>query len=89
MIVELLLTVVGVLLTSVAFLIPDVVMPFTDELHDLAVFVGSNLGGLNSFLPVTEVAAVLGWCMTVYLPFVVGFVVVRWVWSHIPGIGGG
>lgn len=88
MIVELLLTVVGALVSALGAIIPDVPMPFSDELSDFAVFVGSTLGGLNAFLPITEVAVVVGWALTVYLPFVITYVSIRWIVSHVPAIGG-
>lgn len=87
-ITEALLTVIGLLLAGLDAIIPDVDVPFDTELADFAEFVGANLGGLDNFLPITEVAVVVGWALTVYLPFVVAFVVVRWVFSHIPAVGG-
>lgn len=83
-----LLSVVGFILAGLDAIIPDVPIPFETELDAFAVFVGANLGGLNAFLPVVEVGVVLGWALTVYLPFVVSFTIVRWVFSHVPQIGG-
>lgn len=89
MIIELLLSVIGALLSGLDAIIPDVPVPFEDELSDFAAFVGGNLGGLNTFLPITEIGVALVWALTVYLPFVVSFCVVRWIFAHVPYVGGG
>lgn len=88
MIVEALLSVVGFILSALDAIVPDVPVPFSSELSSFATFIGSNLGGLNEFLPIVEIGVVLGWALTVYLPFVVTYVVVRWVFAHVPQVGG-
>lgn len=87
MIVEGLLTVIGLLLSGLDAIIPDVATPFQSELEDFAIFVGSNLGGLDQFLPITEIAVAVSWGLVVYLPFVIGFVVFRWIFAHVPAVG--
>lgn len=88
MVVEWVLGALAAVLGAVASLIPDVPIPFEDELADAGTFVGSRLGGLNTFLPIEEWATAVTWGFAFYIPFVVGWVIVRWAFGHVPWIGG-
>jgi len=88
MIVQGLLNVVGLIFAGLAAALPDVDFPFAGSLEDFAVTVGQYANGLDGFLPVSEMAVAVTWALTVYLPFVVTFVIVRWVFQHVPQIGG-
>lgn len=87
MIVELFVGAVIGLVEGLVGLLPTVSLPFADTLSDFAELIGSQLGGLNSFLPISEAASVIGWALTVYLPFVLTFLLVRWVYSMLPVVG--
>lgn len=87
MITEAIITVLASAVAGIASLLPSFTVPFADELQDLAEFVGSQLGGLNSFLPIDELAAPIGFALGVYVPFVIVFYTVRWVYSKIPVVG--
>lgn len=89
MIIEALLAIVLLILQGLGAVLPDVPISFEDELADFADFVGANLGGLNGFLPITETAVAITYALTVYLPFAVAFVTVRWIYAHIPVVGKG
>jgi len=86
-IVELFASAVLGLVDALVGLLPTVSFPFASTLSDFADFIGSQLAGLNSFLPISEVAVPIGWALTVYLPFVLTFLLVRWVYSLIPVVG--
>jgi len=86
MLIEALLWVLGGALRAMAAILPDVDFPFSAELSSFATTIGQYLRGLDGFLPVSEYVVFLGWVLSVYLPFVVGFYVVRFIYSHIPVI---
>jgi len=87
MITELLLSAFMALASSLGALLPTVTVPFEDDLALFADFIGSQLGGLDNIVPISEVAPTIGWALTVYLPFVIAFYSVRWVYSMIPVVG--
>jgi len=80
----------GALFSSVgAFfsLFPEVTLPYTSELTAFASFLGSQVGGLNSFIPIDEMLPLLSFALLVYLPFTMVFYVVRYIYSLIPVFG--
>jgi hypothetical protein len=84
-----LLELVLLILEGLGAIIPEVDTAIFDGLGDFADDIGSRLGGLNGFLPISEIAVVQGFALTVFLPFVVSFAIFRWLWQHLPYIGGG
>jgi hypothetical protein len=68
-------------------LLPAVELPFVDTLSSFATSIGSQIGGLDSFIPITESLPYIQWSLTIYLPFVFVFYTVRWVYSMIPVFG--
>lgn len=89
MIVELLLDAIYGVLYALSIIFPDVEFPWTDELDDLAILIGTHLGGVNEVFPVAELVTVISWCAGTLLPVFLTFVVVRWVYAHVPVIGSG
>lgn len=87
MILELVYSALVAVTSSVFSLIPEMELPFSTELTSFGSFIGSQIGGLDSFIPISEVAPVIAWALTVYLPFVFVFYTVRWVYSKVPVIG--
>ena len=87
MITEAIVSAVLGVIDMLVSLLPEVTFTFASTLTEFAELIGSQLGGLNNILPISEVAVPLGWALTVYLPFVVVFYIVRWVYSKIPVIG--
>lgn len=67
--------------------IPEMPTPFATVLADFAGLVGSQLGGLDSFLPISELGPVVSWLLVTYVPFYLSFLFVRWVYSKIPVVG--
>lgn len=67
--------------------VPEVTLPYVDKLEEFATLIGSQVGGLNSFLPISEMLPVLFFALVVYLPFVLVFYAVRWVYAMIPVFG--
>ena len=47
------------------------------------------LGFMNTFLPITEMVYCLGLVLIGWLPAVVIYKTVNWIYRHIPMIGGG
>jgi hypothetical protein len=86
-IVEAVVAAVFGVLDAVIGLVPAVTFSFGSTLEDFADIIGSQLGGLDSFLPISEMAPVVVWAFTVYLPFVLVFYTVRWIYSKIPVVG--
>lgn len=68
-------------------LLPDLDIPFQSELDSFGAQIGSTVGGLNGFIPISEAIVPVQWAMTVYLPFVLSFYMVRWVYARIPVVG--
>lgn len=68
-------------------LLPAVTIPYVAQLSDFATAIGSQIGGLDSFIPITEALPIIQWSLTVYLPFVFVFYAVRWVYSMVPVFG--
>jgi len=68
-------------------LLPQITFTYAATLESFAEIIGSQLGGLNNILPIAELAGPIAWALTVYLPFVIVFYLVRWVYSKIPVIG--
>lgn len=89
MIVEAILVGLLSLLANILEALPDLTVPVGDYTDDFAEAIGGALGGLDGFLPITELATVAGWILTVYVPVVVAYHVARWVYTHLPVIGNG
>jgi hypothetical protein len=68
-------------------LLPDVTVPFVAELTSFGELIGNYAGALDGFLPITEMMVPIGWAVTVYIPFVLTFYVVRWVYAKVPVVG--
>lgn len=77
------------LLTLILEAIPDGTLPVGDYVEDFATAIGGALGGLDGFLPITEMSVVVGWIMVTYVPIVVTYHIVRWAYTHLPVIGNG
>lgn len=91
MIVELIVTALLALLTVILEAIPDANLPeaAATALESFATTIGGALGGLDSMLPVTEVATFVGWVLGTYVPIMVAYQIAHWVWTHLPVIGNG
>lgn len=91
MIVELLVTGLLGILTLILEAIPDASLPgaAADMLTDFAGTIGGALGGLDSLLPITELATFVGWVLGTYVPIAVAYQSAMWVWAHLPVIGSG
>lgn len=89
MITEAFLNVLGVIVRAIDALIPALEIPYADEVTDLAAWAGTQMGFLDPVIPIATVAAAFGWIVTTYVPLWFAFVVIRWVYSHIPVVGGG
>lgn len=89
MITELVVNALLGLLTVILEALPDLTVPLGDYTDDFAEAIGGALGGLDGFLPISEMAVVVAWILTTYLPVVVAYNVSRWVYTHLPVIGNG
>lgn len=89
MIVEAIL--VGVLgaLTTLLETIPDATLPVGTYPAQFAEAIGGALGGLDGFLPISEMAVVVGWVLATYVPVVLTYHLVLWIYTHLPVIGNG
>lgn len=75
--------------TSLLEVIPDGTLPVGTYPEDFAEAIGGALGGLDGFLPISEMALVVGWALTVYFPIVLVYYLVLWIYTHIPVFGAG
>lgn len=89
MIIEALLTAVLGGLTSLLEAIPDATLDDGGYPEQFAEAIGGAMGGLDGFLPISELVVVVGWILTTYLPVCVVFYTVRWIYTHLPVIGNG
>lgn len=88
-IVKLVLDAVALLLSGLDALVPDLTLPYLEEVEDAVEWAGSKVAFVAPVLPVAELATVTAWIASTYLPCWFVFVVVRWVYAHIPVIGAG
>lgn len=86
MIVEAIVNLITGLVDVLVGIAPDLTLPFGTYPTQFANFAGSQLAGLNTILPITELAIVVGWVLSLYVPVVFTFYVVRWIWAHVPFI---
>ncbi len=87
MITEAILIAVGFLLDGILLLFPNLPFPFQSQLDSASGFIGSKLGMVNSSFPLSEALAVVSWTVQYVLPALILFVIVRWVYAHIPAVG--
>jgi len=87
MIVELLFEALISFATLLTYPLPDMDLPFGTELASFADLIGSQVGGLDSFIPISEALPIVGFALAVYLPFVTIYYTVRWIYSVIPVFG--
>jgi len=88
MITEALLGLGELLLGIIAALLPAVgPMPWDALLDDVDVWahgIGAMAGPADQWLPISDAIAALDFLVTVWLPPVLVFLVVRWVYAHLP-----
>lgn len=89
MIVEAILNTIAGLLVELLEAIPDLTLPVGTYPEDFAEALGGALGGLDGVLPISELALVTAWILTVYVPVVFAYSMARWVYTHLPIIGNG
>jgi len=77
------------LLTALLDALPDLTLPFGTYPEQFASTIGGGLGGLDGILPITEVAVVVGWVLTTFVPVAIAFHITRWVYEHLPIVGNG
>ncbi len=79
------------LLTLIFGVIPDASLPAVaaSSLDSFASEIGGALGGLDGFLPISEVAVFIGWVLGTFVPIMIAYQVSHWVWTHLPVIGNG
>jgi len=86
-IVELFINVMVSAVSAVVGLIPETTLSFSTTLDDFADYLGSQLNGLDNVVPISEVKGPMSAALAIYVPFVLTFYVVRWVYSKIPVFG--
>lgn len=89
MIVDLILEAVTGVLVALLDALPDLTLPVGTYPDDFAEALGGALGGLDGILPISELALVVAWVLTVYVPVVFAYNMARWVYTHLPVIGNG
>jgi len=87
MLVELLVEALMAFVTLLTYPLPDIDLPFAGELADFADLIGSQVGGLDSFIPISEALPIVGFALAVYLPFVTAYYSIRWLYSVVPVFG--
>lgn len=89
MIPKAILNSVAGLLVAILDALPDLTLPVGTYPEDFAEAIGGALGGLDGILPISELATVTAWILTVYVPVVFAYSMARWVYTHLPVIGNG
>jgi len=87
LIVEALLLVLIEGVNALVFLLPQITLGFQQTVDDFAVTLGEQVGSLDSFLPISEALPIVGWALTVYVPFLLVYMPIRWIYSMIPVFG--
>jgi hypothetical protein len=87
MITDALLGLVVSLVEVLVSALPAVTVPFSDEVASFGSLIGSYAGMLDGLLPISEMMVPIAWAVTVYIPFVLTFYVVRWVYAKLPVVG--
>jgi len=92
-IVSALLSLVGSVFSLIGVLLPDVgVVPWIDTVasfvDEAAEGLGAMAGPLDHFVPITEMLTAFSFVIAVWGPAMLAFLIARWVWGHVPQIGG-
>lgn len=87
--------IVGAILLLAGWLLETVTSPLPTESLDLpsgsslASSWGAQVGPINGFVPVDDVFAAIDLTLTLWLPAVLVYLGVNWIYRHIPVLGGG
>jgi len=88
-----LLSLLGALLDAIASVLPSVEdLPWsgaTTSISNWLESVGGMAGPFDHWIPLAEIFDVMDWMVTYYLPVVVTYLTVRWVYAHLPVVGKG
>lgn len=76
-------------LTAILEAIPDATLPVGTYPAQFASAIGGALGGLDGFLPITEMSVVVGWVLATYVPLCLAYYLTLWIYTHLPVIGNG
>lgn len=87
MIVDALLSVIGVILSLFGSLLPDADLDFNDSLNVSSYF--AFAGPVDKFFPLAELLFFLDLMVSVWMPAALAYTVVKWVYRHLPVIGKG
>lgn len=60
-----------------------------DSLPSLSTWVQTNLAPINAVLPLSDMAAAIELVVLVWLPAAGVYLLVSWVYRHLPVVGGG
>lgn len=89
MAVQLLMNLVGAIFDVFDAILPDIELDVSAELSEFADVVAGGIAWINGVLPLAELLDAIDWVLVVYLPFVLVFHLVKWIYAHLPVVGGG
>lgn len=89
MITDALLDLVGLILSGLSALLPNVEIPFWDDVMAFADNLNGWLFAFDSWFPLRDLAEAMRWMLAVWFPGWCAFHIFRYVWSHVPVLGGG
>jgi hypothetical protein len=88
MIPDLLLEIIGLLVTGLTAILPDVELPFMADVLAGAGYINSKMHAFNTLLPMAQLLVFYRWVAITWLPAFITFTAVKWIWSHVPFLGG-
>jgi hypothetical protein len=89
MIVEAVLSLLATIIDGVMSVLPTDSLDLPVVGEDIAAWFGERAGPLNAILPIYEVAQFMVIVTTVWLPAVLVYTTVKWIYKHLPMIGKG
>jgi len=90
MIVDAVIWVLRGFLRTIAFLLPEgSLSAWIPDTSGWGSFIGTKVGPLNSFAPVAELFVFLDVFLNIWLPAVLAYQLVFWIYAHMPVIGKG
>lgn len=87
MIVDRLLDLIGLFVDALTALLPSADLPYAEELVSIAAVVNGHMLMFDGVLPSSELLFFYRWVFTVFLPPYLLYVMIRWVWAHVPVLG--
>jgi hypothetical protein len=84
------LTLLRLIIAGLNALLPTATLTgIPSSISNLATTIGTNLGAINPYFPAAELFTYLGWLWLYWLPGVLAYSIVFWIYQHLPVVGNG